>query len=285
MPFSDDQLSALERLGQLLKDGVITADEMQSLKRDILGATVEDDGKDSSSEMRPESEPSSAKDALSSFAGSLNIAVANTPPTRVSAPPPTQYVVELPDGSWQVFANEWDVIRLIKEGVVGAGLKVGYAAPNEVQTSGGYWKYNNHGLLFTVATQSVRNCIVSIEVTSNNIGPGGNKIVREVVPLVRRHIREELAKQAQAQEFALSADTESSYDDDALLKQAMEVVVLSGLGSTSLLQRKLKVGFARAGRLMDLLEERGVVGPTVGAKAREVLMSRDEFEKLNQSKT
>ena len=78
---------------------------------------------------------------------------------------------------------------------------------------------------------------------------------------------------------AVAADVGDDATDEELIRAARDLVVRSGLGSTSMLQRKLKVGFARAGRIMDELETMAVVGPSEGSKARAVLMTVDELER------
>jgi DNA segregation ATPase FtsK/SpoIIIE, S-DNA-T family len=102
--------------------------------------------------------------------------------------------------------------------------------------------------------------------------------VRAVVGHWRRQSKPEYVSGIAGDDNSPSGLSGVAGDDDEYLAQAMDLVVRSQLGSTSMLQRKLRVGFSRAGRLMDLLEQRGVVGPSEGSKARAVLMTPEELD-------
>ena len=86
-----------------------------------------------------------------------------------------------------------------------------------------------------------------------------------------------LAAQEKAKNSTRDSDGGDSSDEDEMLPQAIEVVVEAGQASTSLLQRKLKLGYARAARIIDQLENRGIVGPFEGAKPRQVLVTRQQW--------
>ncbi|HBT95373.1 MAG TPA: cell division protein FtsK, partial [Coriobacteriia bacterium] len=84
--------------------------------------------------------------------------------------------------------------------------------------------------------------------------------------------RDDILSTAVAGLSVSSLDSGGGGDDDPLIWEAAEIVVTTQFGSTSTLQRRLKVGYARAGRIMDMLEQKGIVGPPNGSKPREVLL-------------
>lgn len=90
----------------------------------------------------------------------------------------------------------------------------------------------------------------------------------------------EILSQVVPGQVSSNAASSGEDDDDPLIWQAAQIVVDSQLGSTSGLQRRLKVGYARAGRIMDMLEAKGIVGPPDGSKPREVLMDNERLEEF-----
>jgi S-DNA-T family DNA segregation ATPase FtsK/SpoIIIE len=141
---------------------------------------------------------------------------------------------------------------------------------------GGADKLIGHGdMLFLHANSSKPQRIQGAWVTEKEIAA--------VVGHCRRMAQPNYVEGVTAEEPSGLASPGAGGGDDELLEEALDLVVRSQLGSTSMLQRKLQVGFARAGRLMDLLEQRGVVGPSQGSKPRDVLMSVEELEGSGQA--
>ncbi|HEY5686407.1 MAG TPA: FtsK/SpoIIIE domain-containing protein, partial [Acidimicrobiia bacterium] len=158
-------------------------------------------------------------------------------------------------------------------------------------------------LAFSVASQTDSRVIIDVAGAEKLVGMGDMLVVTAKEPRPHRiqgawvneseiHAvvdwvkaqREAQYKDAEvlevAQAAAAAAAAEGDDEEEVLLRQAMELVVRSQLGSTSMLQRKLRIGFARAGRVMDILESRGVVGPSLGSKAREVLVTEESLGEM-----
>ncbi len=115
-----------------------------------------------------------------------------------------------------------------------------------------------------------------------------NKEIRDVVSFIKNgtvanyndEVMYEIERQAAIDKKQKTGVVEDGPDEDPLIKDAIRIVVEVGQASASLLQRKLKVGYSRAGRLIDEMEERGVIGPFEGAKPRKVLITESELMEM-----
>ena len=103
---------------------------------------------------------------------------------------------------------------------------------------------------------------------------------QNIIDFVKAQVKEEVKYEENIMDTISKVNMEKSNDEDDLLSEAIEFVVQSGQGSASMLQRKFKIGFNRAARLIDSMEERGIVGPSEGSKPRKVLITKEELANL-----
>jgi S-DNA-T family DNA segregation ATPase FtsK/SpoIIIE len=102
----------------------------------------------------------------------------------------------------------------------------------------------------------------------------------KVIDFVKSQIKEEVKYEDDIMETISKVAITKSSDEDDILSEAIEFIVESGQGSASMLQRKFKIGFNRAARLIDSMEERGIVGKSEGSKPRKVLMTKEDLQNL-----
>ncbi len=99
--------------------------------------------------------------------------------------------------------------------------------------------------------------------------------LKEKIKPIERISEEDLISRIEEMEFVFPEETETFFEDP-LFEEAKRIVIEAQKASASLLQRRLRIGYARAARLLDLLEQKGIVGPPEGAKPRKVYISRED---------
>ena len=136
--------------------------------------------------------------------------------------------------------------------------------------------------LGTGKPQRVQGCLISDEEVAAVVGfikenSGSAEYSEEIIHEIEQHAAE---KEKGSKGVGGSAPEEVGDDYDELLPAAIEVVVETGMASVSMLQRRLKLGYSRAARLVDQMEEKGVVGPFEGSKPRQVLITKEQWQEM-----
>ena len=156
-------------------------------------------------------------------------------------------------------------------------------------------------MAFSVASQADSRVILDLSGAEKLVGLGdmivvtardphprriqGAWVTEEEIHAVVEFVREQRKARYEQEVFEVAEAKRAESDEfegeePEVMRQAIELIVRSQLGSTSMLQRKLRIGFARAGRVMDILERKGIVGPSEGSKARAVLVSPEELDEV-----
>ena len=130
--------------------------------------------------------------------------------------------------------------------------------------------------------QRVQGCLISDEEVAAVVGfikqnSGGAEYDQKIMHDIEKHAAE---KEKGSKGVGGSAPEDVGDDYDELLPSAIEVVVETGMASVSMLQRRLKLGYSRAARLVDQMEEKGVVGPFEGSKPRQVLITKEQWQQM-----
>ena len=136
--------------------------------------------------------------------------------------------------------------------------------------------------LGTGKPQRVQGCLISDEEVAAVVGfikqnSGSAEYSEEIIHEIEQHAAE---KEKGSKGVGGSAPDEVGDDYDELLPAAIEVVVETGMASVSMRQRRLELGYSRAARLVDQMEEKGVVGPFEGSKPRQVLITKDQWQEM-----
>ena len=129
----------------------------------------------------------------------------------------------------------------------------------------------------------VQGCFVSNREVESVVDFLKSSEEQEYDEKVIQEIERQAAASGKSSSKSGGSDRGEEDDGDEMLPQAIEVVVEAGEASTSLLQRRLRLGYARAGRIMDQMEQRGIIGPSEGSKPRKLLITRQQWLEMKLS--
>lgn len=265
MSLSDDAIEKLTRLQRLRENGALTDEEFQQLKEALLaGAGPDNEGPEPAS-------PASGQ------ACQVGDSVWRVPVAMRQMRPGGGYSI---DQAFPVSAT--DAARGLADVVMTGSNPRDW--PLTTSGEGGHplfifvgrRRYQNHDLLLQLMPAGSETELIFFVRAPGTFGPDPSveaRILEDVqLPLL------ELFFPTHQPSALISAGSALPWEQDALLVKAAQLVTETGKGSASMLQRQLKIDFERSGRLVDLLEAAGVVGPASGSRAREVLLSPSELE-------